>query len=357
MNNGTMKALVYHGPNQISLDDVPLPQLIDDDDVIIKVTLSAICTSDVHVAHGHLPTVSPGQTLGHEFCGEITEIGPQVTGFQVGDRVVVDAQSYCGECDNCQSGISGRFCLQDGQGIFGMRGPAGCHAEYMRLPHGALYMKQIPAGLSEEDVILVPDMLATGWFGVKKTRVVPGDTVVVIGCGPVGLSTCLVARLCGASTIIAVDVLDYPLEAARKAGVADYVINCSREDAIQRIAELTEEKFANAVIETAGTNASFNMALDVAGLYGRVCSVSIFAVPITIPSIHQSVVFKNLEIFAGIQECEGEDILLEAIGQGKIDPKFMLTHRAPLNDILHGYEVFSKKQDDCIKWLVTPYER
>jgi len=357
MKNGTMKALVYHGPNHISLDDVPLPRIIEEDDVIIKVTLSAICTSDVHVAHGHLPTVSPGQTLGHEFCGEIVEIGPKVAGFMIGDRVVVDAQSYCGECDNCKSGISGRFCRQEGQGIFGMRGPAGCQAEYMRLPHGALYMKQIPDGLTEEDVILVPDMLATGWFGVKKTRVSPGDTVAVIGCGPVGLSTCLVARLCGAQTIIAVDVLDYPLEAALKAGVADYAINCTKEDAIQKISELTEGRFANAVIETAGSNASFNMALDVAGIYGRVCTVSIFAVPITIPSIHASVVYKNLEISAGIQECEGEDILLEAIRKGKIDPKFMLTHKTPLNDILEGYKVFSKKQDGCIKWLVTPYER
>jgi len=357
MKNGTMKAVVYHGPNNISLDDVPLPQIIEEDDVIIKVTLSAICTSDVHIAAGHLPNVAPGQTLGHEFCGEIIKIGPAVQGFKVGDRVMVDAQSHCGKCENCINGLSGRFCLEEGQGIFGVRGPAGCQAEYMRLPHGALYMKRIPEGMNEEDVILVTDMLATAWFGVQKVRVCPGDTVVVIGCGPVGLSTCTVARLCGAATIIAVDVLDYPLEAALKAGVTDYAINSAKENVIERLAEITDGKFANAVIESAGSNDSFNTALDAAGLYGRVCSVSIFAVPIVIPSIHVSVVFKNLELHLGIQECEGEDVLIEAIQKGEINPRFMLTHKAPLNDILKGYDVFSKKQDGCIKWLVTPYAR
>ncbi len=357
MPSGSMKALVYHGPNQISLDDVPIPQIVCPDDVIIKVTLSAICTSDVHVAAGHVPNIKTPQILGHEFCGEIVEVGPKVDGFQPGDRVLVEAQSHCGECDNCKRGITGRFCLQKGQGIFGSHGPAGCQAEYMLLPHGSLYMRHIPEGLSEEDVILVPDMLATGWFGVKKSRVGPGDTVAVIGCGPVGLSSCIIARLSGAKTIIAVDVLEYPLQAALKAGVADYAINLTKENAKKKIAEITGGQLANAVVETAGSSDSFNLALDVAGVYGRICSISVFSGPLTIPNILKNAVARNLELYFGIQECEGIDEMLSAIIKGEIDPKFMLTHRAPLNDILQGYDIFSHKRDGCIKWLVTPYER
>jgi alcohol dehydrogenase len=351
-----MKALVYDSPHQISLQDVPTPQITEKDDVIIKVTLSAICTSDVHVAAGHLPDVKTPKILGHEFCGEIVEAGTAMTGFKIGDRVVVNASSRCGECSNCKKGLSARFCMTPGFGVFGARGHDGCQAEYMKLPRGSVYMNPIPDGLTEEDVVLVPDMLCTGWYGVTQTRVTIGDTVAVIGCGPVGLSTCLVARLFGAKTIIAVDVLDYPLEAASKAGVADFTINSTKEDVVQRISEITGGKFPEVVIETAGLNASFNTAIAVTGFSGRLCSLAVFSQPVTIPSMNVPVL-KNLQIFVGIQGSQGRDILLDYVKAGKIDPKFMLTHKAPLNDILKGYDIFSNKKDGCIKWLVTPYER
>lgn len=354
-----MKALVYHGPNKISLDDVPMPQIMESDDVIIKVTLSAICTSDVHVVAGHLPDVDTGKILGHEFCGEIVETGSTVKDFQIGDRVMVRAASRCGSCDNCLQGRAARFCLkssEEGHGIFGIYGPDGCQAEYMRLPHGSAYMTHIPEGLNEEDVVLVTDMLSTGMFAAMKARISEGDTVVVVGCGPVGLSSCAVARLFGAKTIIAVDILDYPLEAALKAGVADYAINNAKEDVLQRVAEKTGGQLANVVIETAGLNESFNTALSVAGVNGRVCTVALFSTPVTISNMSQ-VVLKNLEIITGIQESEGQDKLLAAIQAGSINHRFMLTHKSPLNDIQKAYEIFSKKQDNCIKWLLTPYER
>jgi alcohol dehydrogenase len=351
-----MKALVYVSPHQIELRDVSMPQITEKDDVIIRVTLSAICTSDAHVAEGHLPDVKPPKILGHEFCGEIVEAGPAVTDFKIGDRVVVNASSRCGECSNCKKGLSARFCMAPGFGVFGARGHDGCQAEYMKLPKGSVYMTLIPDSLTEDDVVLVPDMLCTGWHGVTQTRVAIGDTVAVIGCGPVGLSTCMMARLFGAKTIIAVDVLDYPLEAAAKAGVADFTINSTREDVVKRISEITAGKFPEVVIETVGLNVTFNTAIAVTGFHGRLCSLAVFSQPVTIPSMNVPVL-KNLEIFVGIQESKGREILLDYVRAGRIDPKFMLTHKAPLNDIMEGYDVFSNKKDGCIKWLVTPFER
>lgn len=352
----TMKAYVYHGPNQVSLDDVPLPQVTDKDDVIIKVTLSAICTSDVHIVAGHMPTVTSPKILGHEFCGEVVELGSEVTGWKVGDRTVVNASGKCGECANCRKGLSARFCQTPGFGVFGARGADGCQAEYMKLAKGSVYMNRIEDGVSDEDVILVPDMLCTGWYGVMQTGVKLGDTVVVIGNGPVGLSTCLTAKMWGAKTVIAVDVVDYLLEAAVKAGVVDYTINSAKEDVVARVTELTKGKMAEVVIETVGLNATFNAAITVAGFHGRVCSLALFSQPITIP-VMNAAVLKNLHISVGIQESMGRELLFDYVKEGKIDAKFMLTHRAPLNDIEKGYDIFSNKKDGCIKWLVTPYER
>jgi len=358
MEQATMKALVYHGPNQISLDDVPVPKILKADDVIIRVTLSAICTSDVHIATGHIPDIIPDKVLGHEFCGEIVEIGPEVSGFAVGDRVMVKAASKCGVCESCQKGGPARHCIHNGNGhgIFGAYGPDGCQAEYMRIPAGAVCMFHIPDDLREEDVVLVTDMLATGLFGVQKARVAKGDIVLVVGCGPVGLSACAVARLYEPQTIIAVDILGYRVEAAVKAGVADYAINASLEDVVQRVAEITNGQMANAVIETSGSNASLNTAILVGGNDARICTVALFSSPITIPNMN-AMVLKNIELITGIQEGQGLDLLIAGIRTGKLDPKFMLTHKAPLNEILKGYEVFSQQKDNCIKWLVTPYER
>lgn len=353
----TMKAYVYHAPGKASLDDVPLPKITDPRDVIIKPTISAICTSDVHIVAGHMQSVAiPPKIMGHEFCGEVVEIGSAVEGWKVGDRTVVNASSKCGECTNCRKGLSARFCLEPGFGVFGSGGFDGCQAEYMKLPRGSYYMNKIEDGVSDEDVILVPDMLCTGWYGCQRTNLTLGDTVVVIGNGPVGLSTCLIAKLWGAKTVIAVDVVDFLLEAALKAGVADYTINSSKENLVDRVKEINKGNLAEVVIETVGLNQTFNDAISVAGFHGRVCSLALFSEPVNIP-VMNAVVLKNLHISVGIQESMGRDLMFEYVKEGRIDPKFMLTHRAPLNDIEKGYDVFSHKKDGCIKWIVTPYER
>jgi alcohol dehydrogenase len=320
MAKDTMKAMLYRSPGDYGLTDVPLPKIVEPDDVILRPTLNLICTSDVHICQGHMSTtVTPPKIQGHEFCGVIEEIGPAVKGFKVGDRVVVNAASKCGECANCKKGKPARFCLTPGNGVFGGGGPNGAQAEYIRLPKGAVYMNPIPDNQTEEDVILIPDMLCTGHYGVTEVGLGLGDTLVVIGCGPVGMSTCLVARLFNPKTIIAVDVVDYLLEAAVENGVADYTINSAKENVVERVRELTGGAMASTVVETVGLNATFNMAIQVAGFHGRFCSVALFSEPISIPVMNMAVV-KNLKMFVGIQESAGRDLLFEYLfcSSGKV---------------------------------------
>ena len=351
----TMKAFVYNGSGKAGLEDVPMPQITKDDDIIIKVTLSAICTSDVHIAAGHLDfLIKPPRILGHEFCGEVTEIGSAVKRFKIGDRVLVSPAAVCGTCRSCKAG---NFCncRTPEYGIFGVA-LDGCQAEYMKLTNGSLYSSPIPDGTSEEDVILVTDMMCTAWYGLTRAKASAEDTVVVIGNGPVGLSACILAKAIGVKTVIAIDVVDYLLEAAQKNGVADYIINPEKEDPIAKVSEITGKRRASCVIETVGISPTINMGIAVAGFAGRMCSVALPSGPLTIERNGEALL-KNMEITMGVHSGEGAGPVMDLIAKGKINAKWMLTHRAPLNDIEKGYDIFSKKQDNCIKWLVTPYQR
>jgi len=354
-----MKALVYRGPNDFALEDVPVPQIIKPDDVIIKVTLSTICTSDVHITHGGVPIVEElvkqqgPLILGHEFCGEIVEVGPGVSGFKPGDRVNVLPGAMCGECVMCKMGVA-PMC-QNG-GIFGCNGGHGCQAEYMRVPMANRTLIPIPEGLTEEDVLFLGDMLCTAWFGIKNAKVSPGQTVAVIGVGPVGQCTCMLAKkVFGAKTVIAFDAIQSRLDAALKAGVADFGFNTLTDEIARKVGEVTGGLGVNATIETPGTQDSFNLACAVTGPGGIISTIAVFEEPIIVPM--QEIIYKNLEIKMGIHHCDGVEEMLQMIVDGKLDTKYMHTHRSPLNDIMKGYDIFGDKKDGCIKWLITPYER
>ncbi|TGE37017.1 theronine dehydrogenase [Desulfosporosinus fructosivorans] len=353
MEKKTMKALVYHGPNQFSLDDVPVPRILKPTDAIGRVTLSAICTSDVHIVHGDIKNVITPKILGHEFCVEIVEIGSAVTGLQPGDRAHVLPGTFCGECAYCKMGVN-ILCKNDDSGCFGANGPDGCQAEYIRIPLASDFCIKIPEGLKEEDVILLGDMLATAWFGVKNARVREGQSVAVIGVGPVGLCACLLAKkVFGAKQVIAIDILQYRVELALTEGIADVGINPHTEDLRSKIMQATGGG-VDAIIETVGISETLNMAFAFTKPGGIVSTVAIFAEPVELPM--QEIVYKNLEFRSGIQSCEGVAEMLQMIQDGKISTKFMQTHRAPLNAISKGYDIFGNKKEGCVKWLVTPYE-
>jgi len=354
VENKTMKAFVYHGPHQFSLDDVPVPEIQAPGDVILKVTLATPCTSDVHICEGHIPFAPPDTILGHEFCGEIVEMGSEVTGYKVGDRVHCLPGVVCNECAMCKSGYIS-FC-QNGGCYGNFPGLHGALAEYVRVPFAANSMIPIPAGMVEEDLLLLGDMLGTAWYGVTRGEVKKGDTVAVFGVGPVGLCACLLAKkVFEAKTVIAVDLAQYRLDAALNAGIADYVLNPNEDDVVKKIKEITGKRGVNAAIETAGVQSTINMASRAVGIGGIISTISLFAKPLEVP--FNILPNRNIQIRTGIQQCAGVDTMLELIKEGKINTRFMQTHRSPLNNIIEAMDIFGGNKDGCIKYLITPYER
>ena len=345
-----MKALVYEGVDQISLKDVPMPKLEESTDVIAKVTLSTICTSDIHIWKGHIPYIQPPIVLGHEFCAELVEVGRDVKGFKPGDRVHVAPLTYCGECPTCKSG---KVSHCNNGGGFGLT-TEGCQAEYVRIPHANNCMIPIPENLKEEDVLLLGDMLATAYFGIRNAEVKEGDTVAVMGLGPVGFSMCLLLKRMFKANVIAITLEDENLEKALEEGVADFTVNAKDENLGKKIKAYTEGKGVKRVLDTAGVQGTIDTAAKIVAYEGIISTVAVFAGPVKIP-MHK-LIYKNAQIRMGIHKAEGLHEMLKLIQDGTIDTSFILTHKAPLNDILKGYETFGSKQDGCIKWVVTPYE-
>lgn len=354
MEQKTMKALVYRGPGQYQLEDVDVPKIIEPTDIIGRVTLSAICSSDVHVVGGHMNNVSLPKIIGHEFCAEIVEVGAAVKELQVGDHVQVMPGLYCGECRFCKAGVAVMCEHKDG-GVLGANGVDGCQAEYVRVPMADQFCIKIPDGMQDEDILLLGDMLGTARYGLENAAFKAGQSLAVIGAGPVGLSTCLLAKKSyGARQVIAIDIIQSRLDLALANGVADVMLNPQDKEFGVKFMAATGGG-VDAVIETAGTPRTLQMAFDLARPGGIVSNVAVFPGPVELPI--PAITVKNIAFRSGIQFCEGVEEILPQIQSGQIDTRFMQTHRAPLNDILKGYDVFGNHKDGCVKWLVTPYEK
>ena len=344
-----MKAVVYHGPEDIRLEDVPTPKIIEPTDAIVRVTLSTICGTDIHIQHGGLPAVKPGTIIGHEFCGEVVEVGPNVHNVKPGDKVAVSCVTQCGTCFYCLRGEYSQ--CTTGSWIFGYL-IDGCQAEYVRVPYADTGLHIIPEGLTEEDLLFIGDILSTGYFGAENGEIKPGDTVAVMGAGPVGMCAMATSRLWGPAQIIAVDTNEQRLQVALDNGIADIVINPAKEDAVAKIRELTEGRGADVTIEAVGITPTYNMALEAVRPAGTVSIIGVFEKPQELKMNEYWI--KNLTIKMGLVNANKLPQLIELIKKGKIDMRFLQTHKAPLNDIMEGYDVFGNKKDDCLKWLVTP---
>jgi alcohol dehydrogenase len=353
MQAKTMKALVYRGPGEYKLEDVAVPQIIEPTDVIGRVTLSTICSSDVHVLEGHMNNVTLPKIIGHEFCAEIVEVGADVKELKVGDRVQPMPGIYCGTCKFCKAGVA-IMCEHKDAGVLGANGVDGCQAEYVRIPMADKFCIKIPHGMEDEDILLLGDMMGTARYGLENASFKEGQSLAVIGVGPVGLSTCLLAKKSyGARQIIAIDLIQSRLDLALANGIADVALNPTDSEFINKFL-MAAGGGVDAVIETAGTAQTLQMAFEMARPGGVVSNVAIFPGPVELPI--PAITVKNITFRSGIQFCEGVEEILPQIQNGKIDTRFMLTHRAPLNDIIKGYDIFGNKKDGCVKWLVTPYK-
>jgi len=345
-----MKALVYHGPGQKSWDDVPDPRIIDPTDAIIGVDATTICGTDLHILKGDVADCRPGRILGHEAVGTVEAVGSAVTTMRPGDHVLVSCVSACGRCRYCREGHYGQ-CLGGGGWILGYK-IDGTQAEYVRVPFADSSTYPVPAGMDDEAVLMLADILPTAYeVGVVNGGVRPGDTVAIVGAGPIGLSAILGAKLFSPAHIIAIDLADARLDAAKQFG-ADVTINPSRENAVAHVMNLTDELGADVAIEAVGVSDTFEMCTRLVRPGGHVANVGVHGGP---ASLHlEDLWTRNVTITTGLVDTWSTPTLLKLVRTGQLPAAKFVTHHFALGDMLEAYDVFSRAADTAaLKVVLT----
>ena len=332
-----MKALVYHGPGLRSWDTVPNPSIQKPTDAVVKIDTATICGSDLHILRGDVPEVKPGTILGHEAVGTVVETGAAVTNFQIGDRVLISCITSCGSCRYCKEARYGQ-CTGGGGWIFGHL-IDGLQAEYARVPFADNSLYKIPSGLTDEQVLFLSDILPTSFeVGVQNGGVKPGDTVAIVGAGPIGLAAVMTAKLYTPGRIIVIDLADARLAKAKEFG-ADVTINNGREDAVKKVMELTGGLGADVAIEAVGVPATFELAAELVRPGGTVANIGVHGKPVTLHL--ERLWIRDVTITTGLVDSRTIPQLLSLIQGGRLDPTVMATHRFPIEDTMAAYDVFA----------------
>ncbi|MBC2907019.1 zinc-dependent alcohol dehydrogenase family protein [Streptomyces cupreus] len=335
-----MKGYVFHGPGHASWQEVPDPGIKDPTDVIVRVDAVTICGTDLHILKGDVPEVRPGTVLGHEAVGEIVETGSDVRTVRPGDRVLVSCITACGRCAYCRKAMYGQ-CRGGGGWILGHL-IDGTQAEYVRVPHADLSVHALPNTLASEDAVLLADIFPTAYeVGVLNGRVRPGDTVAVVGAGPIGLAAITTARLFAPERIVAVDLAAARLEAARQLG-ADAVADAG-EGPEQLIADLTDGLGADVVIEAVGVPESFEMCTRMVRPGGHVANVGVHGKPVTLHL--EDLWIKNVTITTGLVDTHSTPTLLRMAAAGRLPTSALVTHTFPLDSMQEAYDVFARAAD------------
>ena len=344
-----MHALVYHGPGQKAWEEVPKPTLVDDTDAIVKVDVTTICGSDLHILKGDVAEVTDGRILGHEAVGTVEAVGSSVKNLRVGDRVLVSCITACGACQFCRQGRYGQ-CTGGGGWILGHL-IDGTQAEYVRVPFADTSTYPVPDGVADEDLLMMSDILPTGYeVGVLNGHVQPGDVVAVVGAGPIGLSAIMGARLYSPSHIIAIDLADSRLEAAKQFG-ADVIVNNGREDPLEVIKALTGGLGADVAIEAVGVPATFELATTLIRPCGRVANIGVHGQPAT---LHLEALWsKDVTITTGLVDTYSTPTLMRLLGHD-LDAGRFVTHHFTMADFLAAYDTFARAADTgALKVVVT----
>ena len=389
-----MKAACWMGKTKVEVQDVPDPKILNARDAIVRITSTAICGSDLHLYNGFVPSMQRGDILGHEFMGEVVEVGPGVTDLSVGDRVVVPFPIACGACDACEQELYA--CCENSNpnawlaekmwghspaGIFGYShitgGYAGGQAEYARVPFADVGPMKVPHGMTDEQALFLSDILPTGYMAAEMASIRPGHVVAVWGCGPVGQFAIASARLMGAERIVAIDRFPYRLRMAKEHAGATDVIDYEEEKVLETLAEMTGGRGPDSCIDAVGLEAHGH---GVVYAYDRVKQMTrmqpdrptalreaIMACKnggtVSVVGVYGgfidkfpmgSVINRGLTIRAG--QCHVQRYmrpLLERIERGELDPTFIITHRMRLEDAADGYETFLQKEDECMKVVMT----
>jgi alcohol dehydrogenase len=335
-----MKALVYHGPGRRSWEDVPAPAVKDPDDAVVRVDAVTICGTDLHILGGDVPTVEAGRVLGHEAVGTVEEIGAGVRNVAVGDRVLVSCITACGRCRYCREGRYGQ-CLGGGGWILGHR-VDGTQAERVLVPFADTSTHRVPDHLSDDAAVLLADILPTSYeVGVLSGKVTPGDTVVIVGAGPIGLAAVLTAQLQSPGNIVVIDPARARREAAGALG-ANVLLDVD-EDAAKVLANLTDGLGADVAIEAVGTPGTFELCVELVRPGGHVANVGVHGSPATLHL--ESAWIRDLTITTGLVDTYSTPTLLRMLAAGQLDVSGLVTHRFGLDEMQDAYDVFSRPAD------------
>ncbi|ODQ84464.1 zinc-dependent alcohol dehydrogenase family protein [Mycolicibacterium holsaticum] len=345
-----MKAMVYDGPGRRSWRSVPDPAIEHATDAIVRVEAVTICGTDLHILKGDVPEVAPGRVLGHEAVGTVIKVGTAVQTLSVGDRVLVSCISACGACRYCRQGHYGQ-CLGGGGWILGHL-IDGTQAEYVRVPFADNSTHKVPTDVSDEQMILLADILPTSYeVGVLAGAVSPGDVVAIVGAGPIGLAAILTAKLYSPSHIVAIDVADARLDAARKLG-ADVVVNSRTEDARAVIDKLTAGLGADVAMEAVGLPDTFEESVRLVRPNGHVANIGVHGAPATLHL--EQIWIKNLTITTGLVDTHSTPRLIGLVANHQLDTAAMITHRFEMAEFDQAYEVFTDAaRSGALKVLVS----
>jgi alcohol dehydrogenase len=330
-----MKALVYYGPGKKSWEDKPKPELQETTDAVVKILKTTICGTDLHIMKGDMPEVASGRILGHEGVGIIEEVGSSVSNFKKGDHVIISCVTSCGKCDYCKKGMYSH--CEKGGWILGYM-IDGCQAEYVRIPYADNSLYPIPAGSDEEALVMLSDILPTGFeCGVLNGQVKPGDTIAIVGAGPVGMAALLTSQFYTPAEIIVIDQDDNRLEVAKTFG-ATHTINSATENAIERVMEITNNKGVDTAIEAVGIPPTFELCEEIVAAGGHIANIGVHGKSV---SLHLEKLWdRNISITTRLVDTVTTPMLFKTVQSKKIEPKKLITHRFKLDQMLEAYDTF-----------------
>ena len=330
-----MKALVYHGPGKRAWEETPRPTIQKATDAIVRITTSTICGTDLHILKGDVPSVTPGRVLGHEGVGVVMDVGAAVTAVKPGDRVIISCITACGKCDWCRKGMYSH--CRDGGWILGNT-IDGTQAEHVRIPHADMSLYQVPADGDEEALVMLSDILPTGFeCGVLNGQVKPGDTVAIIGAGPIGLAVLLTAQFYSPAAVMMIDLDDNRLRVAKDFG-ATTLINSSDGRAVERVLELTGGQGVDVAVEAVGVPATFDICQSILAPGGRLANVGVHGKPV---ELHVEKLWdRNITLTTRLVDTVTTPMLLKVVGSGRLQPGRLVTHRFALDDVMTAYDTF-----------------
>ena len=347
-NYAPMLAYIYISKGNFRLQEKPIPQIEDSRDAIVRVTLGSICTSDLHIKHGSVPRAVPGITVGHEMVGIVEQTGTDVTTVKPGDRVIVNVETFCGECFFCKKGFVNNCIDPNGGWALGCRIDGG-QAEYVRVPYADSGLNRIPDTVSDEQALFVGDILATGFWAARISEITEDDTVLVIGAGPTGICTLLCVMLKKPKRIIVCEQSPERIQFVREH--YPNVLVTTPGKCKEFVLEHSDHGGADVVLEVAGSDDTFHMAWECARPNAVVTVVALYDKPqlLPLPDMYgKNLTFKT----GGVDGCDCAEIL-RLIEEGKIDTTPLITHRFPLNEIEEAYRIFENKLDGVIKVAIT----